>query len=154
MITPMISPAQCRAARALLGMDQGTLAEAACVSRSVIIDFESGSRKTIKRNLDAITQVLKQAGVEFTPDNNGVGLRLKTEAITPAQCRVARGLLDMGQASLARAANISKSALVGFENDSRTPDEDALAAIIRVLEDAGVAFIPANGGGPGLRLKK
>ena len=74
--------------------------------------------------------------------------------ITPAQCRAARGLLDMDQASLAKAANISRSVLVDFENDKRTPNRNNLAAIIRVLEEAGVEFIPENGGGPGLRLKK
>ena len=150
----MITSAQCRAARALLGIDQGTLAEAASVSRSVIVDFESSSRKTIKKNIEAITRALEDAGVEFIPETNGVGLRLKTEIITPAQCRAARGLLDMDQASLAEAANISRSVLVDFENDKRTPNRNNLAAIIRVLEEAGVEFIPENGGGPGLRLKK
>jgi len=75
-----ITPAQCRAARGLLNMDQATLAEAADVTRNVVIDFESGRRKTIKKNLAAITRVLEEAGVEFIPENGGgPGLRLKKE---------------------------------------------------------------------------
>ncbi len=61
-------------------MDQATLAEAADVTRNVVIDFESGRRKTIKKNLAAITRVLEEAGVEFIPENGGgPGLRLKKE---------------------------------------------------------------------------
>ncbi len=32
--------------------------------------------------------------------------------------------------------------------------DDAIAAIRRALEKAGVKFIETNGGGPGVRLKK
>jgi predicted transcriptional regulator len=61
-----ITPAQCRAARGLVEMDQGTLADRAMVSRSVIIDFENGRRVPVRNNLAAIQRVLEEAGVEFT----------------------------------------------------------------------------------------
>jgi DNA-binding transcriptional regulator YiaG len=61
-----ISPAQCRAARGLIAMDQAVLAEAANVSRNVIIDFEKGRRVPTRNNLAAIQRVLEKAGVEFT----------------------------------------------------------------------------------------
>jgi predicted transcriptional regulator len=73
-----ITPAQCRAARALVEMDQGTLADSAMVSRSVIIDFENGRRVPMRNNLAAIQRVLEEAGVEFTHgDAPGVRLRKK-----------------------------------------------------------------------------
>ena len=73
-----ITPAQCRAARALVEMDQGTLADGAMVSRSVIIDFENGRRVPVRNNLAAIQRVLEEAGVEFTNgDAPGVRLRKK-----------------------------------------------------------------------------
>ncbi|HEY2067918.1 MAG TPA: helix-turn-helix transcriptional regulator [Rhizomicrobium sp.] len=62
-------------------------------------------------------------------------------AISPAQCRAARGLLDMKQDILAVAAQISKSVLVDFENGHRIPNRNNLAAIRRALEEAGVEFI-------------
>jgi DNA-binding transcriptional regulator YiaG len=71
-----ISPAQCRAARGLIAMDQAVLAEAANVSRNVIIDFEKGRRVPTRNNLAAIQRVLEKAGVEFTNgDSPGVRLR-------------------------------------------------------------------------------
>jgi predicted transcriptional regulator len=73
-----ITPAQCRAARGLVEMDQGTLADGAMVSRSVIIDFEKGRRVPVRNNLAAIQRVLEAAGVEFTNgDSPGVRLRKK-----------------------------------------------------------------------------
>jgi predicted transcriptional regulator len=73
-----ITPAQCRAARGLVEMDQGTLADDAMVSRSVIIDFEKGRRVPVRNNLAAIQRVLEAAGVEFTNgDAPGVRLRKK-----------------------------------------------------------------------------
>jgi predicted transcriptional regulator len=73
-----ITPAQCRAARGLVEMDQGTLADDAMVSHSVIIDFEKGRRVPTRNNLAAIQRVLEEAGVEFTNgDAPGVRLRKK-----------------------------------------------------------------------------
>ena len=60
----------------------------------------------------------------------------------------------MGQATLAEAASVSRSVIVDFENGKRTPNRNNLAAIIRALEDAGVEFIPANGGGAGVRMRE
>lgn len=71
-----ISPAQCRAARGLIAMDQAVLAEAANVSRNVIIDFEKGRRVPTRNNLAAIQRVLERAGVEFT-NGDAPGVRLR-----------------------------------------------------------------------------
>lgn len=73
--------------------------------------------------------------------------------IFPAQCRAARGLVDMDQATLANSASVSRSVIVDFENGHRTPNRNNLNAIKTALEDAGVEFIPGNGGGPGVRLR-
>jgi predicted transcriptional regulator len=70
-----ITPAQCRAARALVEMDQNELAAAAVVSRGVIIDFEGGRRTPGANNLDAMVRVLEAAGVEFT-NGKRPGVRL------------------------------------------------------------------------------
>jgi transcriptional regulator with XRE-family HTH domain len=73
-----ITPAQCRAARALVDMDQAALADRAMVTPGVIIDFEKGRRVPMRNNLAAIRRVLEEAGVEFTNgDAPGVRLRKK-----------------------------------------------------------------------------
>ncbi|MBS7536754.1 helix-turn-helix transcriptional regulator [Ancylobacter sonchi] len=73
-----ISPDQCRAARAILNMEQNALAAAASVSRGVIIDFEKGRRTPGTNNLAAIRAALETAGVIFIDQNgNGPGVRLR-----------------------------------------------------------------------------
>jgi DNA-binding transcriptional regulator YiaG len=73
-------------------------------------------------------------------------------AISPAQCRAARGLIAMDQAVLAEAANVSRNVIIDFEKGRRVPTRNNLAAIQRVLEKVGVEF--TNGDAPGVRLRK
>ena len=72
--------------------------------------------------------------------------------LTAAQSRAARGMLDWSQTDLATQSNLSESTIRDFEKGRRVPSANNLAAIVRALESAGVEFIPANGGGPGVRL--
>jgi DNA-binding XRE family transcriptional regulator len=73
-------------------------------------------------------------------------------SITPAQCRAARGMIEMNQATLAERAMVNRSVIVDFEKSRRVPNRNNLAAIQRVLEEAGVEF--TNGDAPGVRLRK
>jgi transcriptional regulator with XRE-family HTH domain len=72
--------------------------------------------------------------------------------ITPAQCRAARGLVEMHQQTLAEGAMVSRNVIIDFEKGRRVPTRNNLAAIQRVLEEAGVEF--TNGDAPGVRLRK
>ncbi|MEL6207290.1 MAG: helix-turn-helix transcriptional regulator [Pseudomonadota bacterium] len=73
-----MSPAQCRAARALIGMEQGDLATAAGVARSTLIDFEKDARTPRGATVSALRSTLEAAGVEFTNgDQPGVRMRSK-----------------------------------------------------------------------------
>jgi transcriptional regulator with XRE-family HTH domain len=74
--------------------------------------------------------------------------------MTPAQSRAARALLDWSQPKLAEASGLGLSTVVDFERSRRSVPEKTLAAIRAALESAGVEFIPENGGGAGVRLKK
>lgn len=74
--------------------------------------------------------------------------------ITPAQSRAGRALLDWSQVSLAKASNLGESTIKNFEAGRTIPTINNLAAIRAALEAAGVEFIPENGGGAGVRLKK
>jgi transcriptional regulator with XRE-family HTH domain len=71
-----------------------------------------------------------------------------------AQCRAARALLNWSQEQLASAASVSVTTLRNYERGATTPVTNNLAAIRAALEAAGVEFIPENGGGPGVRLRK
>jgi transcriptional regulator with XRE-family HTH domain len=74
--------------------------------------------------------------------------------LTPAQCRAARALIDWSQAQLAEAAGVGQSTVRNFEAGRSVPVTNNLASMIRVLGEAGVEFIPENGSGAGVRLKK
>jgi predicted transcriptional regulator len=73
--------------------------------------------------------------------------------IVGLQCFVARSALGWSVRHLARVAKVSQHTVARFESG------DVLRAttvekIQRALETAGVAFIDANDGGPGARLRK
>lgn len=74
--------------------------------------------------------------------------------MTPAQCRAARALIEWTQPRLADAAKLGLSTIVDFEKSRRPVSIEAVTAICRALERAGVKFIPENGGGAGVRLEK
>lgn len=74
--------------------------------------------------------------------------------ISPAQCKAARALIDLKQPDLAEAAGLGLSTVVDFERERRQVSEEAVDALVKALRNAGVEFIPENGGGAGVRLKK
>jgi transcriptional regulator with XRE-family HTH domain len=75
-------------------------------------------------------------------------------SITPQQSRGARAMLGWTREQLAERSKVSAATLADFEAEKRTPYDRTLADIRRALEEAGIEFIPENGGGPGVRLRK
>jgi transcriptional regulator with XRE-family HTH domain len=71
-----MTPAQCRAARALLGITQSQLARAAKLGLSTVVDFEKERRVVSDESIEAIKDALRRAGIEFTGGNEE-GLRIK-----------------------------------------------------------------------------
>ena len=66
-----ISPAQCRAARGLLGWSQLDLSKASRTATKTIADFERGAREPYPRTLEDVRGAIEQAGVEFIDENGG-----------------------------------------------------------------------------------
>lgn len=74
----MMTPSQCRAARALVSMSQDELAARSQVAKRTIASFEGETRRPYERTVDAIRAALEAAGVEFIAENGGgPGVRLK-----------------------------------------------------------------------------
>ncbi|HEY0833763.1 MAG TPA: helix-turn-helix transcriptional regulator [Azospirillum sp.] len=82
----VITPAQCRAARALVRMNQQKLAKAAEVSTKTIADFEREIERQLNiRTLRAIRAALEAVGVELIAENGGgEGVRFKKAKGTDA----------------------------------------------------------------------
>lgn len=74
-----LSPAQCRAARALLNWSQDQLEASSKVARKTIADFEREARQPYDRTLAAVRAALEGAGVEFIDNGSGPGVRLRRE---------------------------------------------------------------------------
>ena len=72
--------------------------------------------------------------------------------MTPAQCRAARGLVNMNLGQLSGLAVIPRVVIEEFEGGGAPLSEADLAAIRLALERAGVEF--TNGEQPGVRLRK
>jgi transcriptional regulator with XRE-family HTH domain len=87
----MITAAQLRAARALLGIDQRQLAEASVLSLPTIQRMEA-SDGVVRGNVDSLVKLveaLERAGIELigegaTSSGGGRGVRLRASARPPA----------------------------------------------------------------------
>ena len=73
--------------------------------------------------------------------------------VTSAQLRAARGLLNWTVRDLAEKAGVHRNTVTRIETDA-TSAGHAIETIRSALEAAGVEFIPENGGGAGVRLRK
>ena len=63
-------------------------------------------------------------------------------------------MLDWTQQELADAARIGVATVRLFEGELSETRHATLAVITHAFEQAGIEFIDANGGGPGVRLRK
>jgi transcriptional regulator with XRE-family HTH domain len=74
----LITPAQCRAGRALIDWTQPDLAKASGLGLSTVVDFERERRRVSEDAVSAIRRALEHSGVEFT-NGKRPGVRLRTE---------------------------------------------------------------------------
>ena len=75
--------------------------------------------------------------------------------ITAAQIRAGRALVDWSGARLAEASGVSLQTIRRMESAIGPERSSApnIQAVRRALEGAGVVFLDADEGGPGVRLK-
>jgi transcriptional regulator with XRE-family HTH domain len=74
----MITSAQCRGARGLLGWSQQTLADRAGVGLMTVHQLEKDGSRPRRATAEAIKRALEAAGVSFIEENGGgAGVRLR-----------------------------------------------------------------------------
>lgn len=77
--------------------------------------------------------------------------------MTGNEIRAARALIGMEQIELAEKSGASVNTIRNMEafgSEAMRVRLDTIAKVRAALEAAGVEFIPKNGGGAGVRLKK
>src|SRR5215467_2541332 len=76
--------------------------------------------------------------------------------ITGAQLRMARGYLRWSAKELADRAGVAESTIKRMEQDDGFPIARGanIQAVYKTLQEAGIIFVPENGGGVGIRLRK
>ncbi len=131
------TPAQCRAARALLNWSQAELAEASKVATKTIADFERESRTPYDRTLADVRRALEAAGIEFTIGGQP-GVKVKVEdqvsdevllsEVDKDQFWIIRG----GKKPVLAHANSLRKAL---ETASKLIDQEHVVSSIRDLLD-------------------
>jgi transcriptional regulator with XRE-family HTH domain len=77
-----MTPAQSRAARALLDWTQPKLAKSASLGISTVVDFERERRSVSAEAIAAIRAALESAGIEFT-NGNAPGVKLHKASPKP-----------------------------------------------------------------------
>lgn len=80
----VLTAAQLRAARGLLGVSQRDLAGLSKVSRATIADFEAGKRQPYARTLVDLQRAMEAAGIVFVRNDDLVGVKIKS-SLLPAQ---------------------------------------------------------------------
>ena len=74
---------------------------------------------------------------------------------TPDQLRAARALVGISQADLAAKVGLSTKTIKRAEGQGDVAaSAEAVASIRAALEAAGVVFLPENGNGPGVALRR
>ena len=75
---------------------------------------------------------------------------------TGAQLRMARGYLRWSAKELAEKAGVAESTIKRMEQDEGFPIARGanIEAVYKTLTGAGIIFVPENGGGVGIRVRK
>jgi len=73
--------------------------------------------------------------------------------MNPMQCRMARAALEWSMQDLASKAEVGVNTVNRFETgqDARLSNMEKMRS---ALEAAGIIFVPGNGEGPGVRIRK
>ncbi|WP_119945307.1 helix-turn-helix transcriptional regulator [Neorhizobium sp. NCHU2750] len=72
--------------------------------------------------------------------------------MNPIQCRMARTALGWNSDRLAEVAKVSTQTVKRFERGEDLR-QNTVAKLREAFENAGIQFIPENGGGVGVRFK-
>jgi transcriptional regulator with XRE-family HTH domain len=109
-----LTPAQSRAARALLGWNQRELAAKADIAISTVADFERGKRVPVPDSLDVIRTTLEANGISFLA--GGAVMKNKRIRFTWAELEIINRM-----AAIASAAEWGEGDYQGWDENHSGP---------------------------------
>jgi transcriptional regulator with XRE-family HTH domain len=136
-----MTPAQCRAARALLHLNQSELATLAGLGLSTVVDFERERRPVSQEVIALLQNALERAGISFREGAVELALHARLSAptgrlgekyahlaeelpwrrLSGAQIRAGRALLRWSAADLARATALGVNRSGALNSRTRKP---------------------------------
>ena len=75
-------------------------------------------------------------------------------SLSPALSRAARAFLDLDIADMVRKSGVPRTIITEYEKGGRTLLRQDVTALQLAFEEAGIVFLPDDGNGPGLRLRR
>ncbi|KQV80556.1 hypothetical protein ASC90_25560 [Rhizobium sp. Root1220] len=154
-------PDALRAARALLELDQSTVAGGAGVERRVVIRLERGDFIRPPQNAYKLVNFYEKSGILFLEADQagGIGVRWKTprprtDLFKRSQLLAARALAHLTQAQLAQRAGVDRSVLTRFESsETKSPAPIFIQRVRDVFGELGVLLLQDTDQGFGVRWK-
>lgn len=154
-----MTPNECRAARALLGMSQRQLGISAGVDADSTRRFENQPATVSHRTVEKLKAQLQALGIIFSRTRTARGVRLTSwkakkgqTGIEPLQIIAGRALLFWSQIDLGNAAGLNIASIKKFEHSLDRGHRFTLEQIVRTLRSAGIEFVA--GGGVLLAIEK
>ncbi|WP_430254666.1 helix-turn-helix domain-containing protein [Neorhizobium sp. DAR64872/K0K18] len=151
-----------RAARALIGEDQATIASVAGVGPRVVMKLEGAGYREPTEAAHKVWLFYEDRGLEFLDAANGLGpgVRWRDRGIRDIfnrrHLQAGRVAADLRQSDFASKLNVTRNYITKFESGIlKVPPREFLALAFTVLEREGIQFLnDTKDSGFGIRLNK
>lgn len=150
---PLMTPDQCRAARALVGLTQGKLAKNSATAGKIVNGFEVRRGNVTPETVQRMQSYLERAyNVRFLFErraargvmlNNAqiVDIDEEHQELEPIHLRMARAWLGWSHTELAEQAGVAVSTIRDFEKGRHFPRETNLSKIELAIKSTGITFL-------------
>lgn len=139
---------KCKHCPAFAGHGIGVFSHYRLLVRAVVVRPSAGGSKL---------PIWPQITLPYYPNTVTINLqwknRIRVRILLAVQCKMARAAIGWGVRDLAKEAGVSPDTIARLERGEELKTS-TIEAIRSALEAAGVEFIPENGGGAGVRLRK
>lgn len=91
-----MTPQQCRAARALIGLTRPQLSVLASVGQNTVLNFEVGNHQATRTTVSKIRRAFETLSIRFIDDRDGIGVQRSRKTTAPMEFEAAAGSASPG----------------------------------------------------------